>query len=63
MNKLILYPKALTESQKEEIYKTERIHKLLMESQNDVGLYHAYCLIAGKTKEQAEKILNTPLAD
>jgi len=43
--------------------KVERAYNALMEKEADASLYMAYMLVAGKSKEYAEKVLNTPLAD
>jgi hypothetical protein len=47
---------------KEEREQTDRAHNFFMEVESNSAAYHDYSLVVGKSKEYAEKVLNTPLA-
>lgn len=47
---------------KEDNAKKERAYDALMRYEKEASLYIAYMLVVDKSKEYAEKILNTPLA-
>ena len=53
----------LTNEQKEQIEKTERARIALLDSESNSNLYMAWILVCDESKEYAERVLNTPLAD
>lgn len=53
----------MTDKQREQIEKAERAKKALLDSELNAGLYLAWFLVFGETKEYAEKLLHTSLAD
>lgn len=53
----------MTDEQKEQIEKAKRAKIALLDSESNSALWLVWFLVFTETKEYAEKVLNTPLAD